>query len=153
MLQQTPPSALPTRSSKFEILRAWLPAASTCLLLSAYSCKSGPLAPALDLSFRDKLDHFCVYGLLAILVLQALPPKLQGTGRWLAAFALVSLFGLWDETLQHFNSARTGDPLDWLADSLGALTAVILYTEIPLLRSIANWSPSQLLQYAKRPAV
>ena len=126
-------------------LRAWLPVGLAFLLLSLYSTKSGPTAPELSLSWRDKVDHFCVYGLLAILVLQALPHRLKGTARWLCAFTLVSLFGMWDETLQHFNAARTGDPLDWLADSLGALTAVILYTECPFLRTIANWRPVRRL--------
>ncbi|MBK1876748.1 VanZ family protein [Pelagicoccus mobilis] len=130
-------------------LRAWLPPLLTCALLSAYSCKTGPIAPEIDFSLRDKLDHFCVYGLLAILVLRALPNRFEGTTRWLTAFALVSLFGMWDETLQHFNSARTGDPLDWFADSLGALTAVVLYTEIPLLRAVANWQPSLGPNHAK----
>ena len=101
------------------------------------------------MSFRDKVDHFCVYGLIAVPVLNALPDRLQGTARWLTAFAIVSLFGLWDETLQHFNPARTGDPLDWLADSLGALTAVILYSELPILRSIANWSPAHAFRPQK----
>lgn len=148
-----PANATSSSPAKLAALRAWLPAALTCILLSAYSCKSGPAAPDLALSWQDKLDHFCVYGLLAILALQALPPRLQGTARWLTAFALASLFGMWDETLQHFNPARTGDPLDWLADSLGALTAVILYTEVPFLRSLANWTPLHSTKKAKRPVV
>nr|WP_246462659.1 VanZ family protein [Pelagicoccus albus] len=97
----------------------------------------------IELSFRDKVDHFCVYGLLGLLVLRALPARIQGTKRWLFAFLLVSCFGLWDEFLQHFNPSRTGDPLDWLADSLGALTAIVLYSAIPPLRALANWRPFQ----------
>lgn len=83
------------------------------------------------------------------MVLQALPERLQGTARWLSAFAIVSLFGLCDETLQHFNPARTGDPLDWLADSLGALTAVVIYTAMPFARSIADWKPATNLRPQK----
>ncbi|MBD5782608.1 VanZ family protein [Pelagicoccus sp. NFK12] len=109
-------------------------------MLSAYSIKSGPTAPIINLSWRDKVDHFCVYGLLAVLVFQALPERVQGTKRWLIAFVAVSAFGLWDETLQHFNPARTGDPLDWLADSLGALTAVVICAAFPSAQKWATWN-------------
>lgn len=125
----------------FAAIRPWLPIVAACTLLSAYSAKDGAPAPMLALSWRDKVEHFLVFGLLATLVIQALPGQIQGTRRWLIAFAMVSAFGLWDETIQHFNPARTGDPLDWLADSLGALTAVVLYSAVPWTRSIAHWSP------------
>lgn len=119
----------------------WIPVILACGLLSAYSAKSGDTAAMIQLSWRDKVDHFGVYGLLAVLVLRALPASLQGSGRWLTAFVLVSGFGFCDEWIQYQNPARTGDPLDWLADSLGALSAVVLYTTIPWIRAIANWSP------------
>lgn len=107
--------------------------------------KSGSHAPMPALTYRDKIEHFSVYALLGILILQALPLRLHGPPRWLTAFAIASLFGLLDETLQHFNPARTGDPLDWLADSLGALLAVVAYTSIPCFRALVNWSPISLL--------
>lgn len=137
----SPSASSPNRSNPPSRLRAWLPIALTFALLSSYSCKNGPIAPDLEFTWGDKIDHFCVYALIAVLVIRALPGDLQRTTRWLTAFVIVSLFGMWDETLQHFNPARTGDPLDWFADSLGALTAVILYSELPLARRIANWTP------------
>lgn len=130
-------------------LRPWAPIALACCLLSAYSTRSGAPAPILDLSWRDKVDHFCVYALLGALVFQALPARIAGTPRWLLAFALVSAFGLWDETLQHFNVARTGDPLDWLADSLGALCAAALCSAFPTLRKIAGWRCLPILSKQK----
>lgn len=132
-------------------LRPWVPILVACALLSAYSAKSGSPAPLIELSWRDKVDHFCVYGLLATLVFQALPSHLQGTRRWLCAFALTSAFGIWDETLQHFNPARTGDPLDWFADSLGALAAVVLCSAFPCVQKLAAWSCFSLRQKEKRP--
>lgn len=124
-----------------QTLRSWTPIALACILLTAYSGKDGPTAPVLALSWRDKLDHFFVYALLATLVYQALPTKLRGTQRWFTAFILVSAFGIWDETLQHFNPARTGDPLDWLADSLGALVAAVFCSAFPPFLKLASLSP------------
>ncbi|EDY81969.1 hypothetical protein VDG1235_1589 [Verrucomicrobiia bacterium DG1235] len=110
-------------------------------MITAYSTKTGYIAPPLDFTLRDKVDHFAVYGLLAILAYQALPARLVGPRRWLTAFLLISSFGLCDEVIQHYNPYRTGDPLDWFADSLGALLAVVLYSSLPWLRAIANWRP------------
>lgn len=133
------------------ILRTWAPIIIVCVLLTAYSNKSGSPAPMLDLSWRDKLDHFCVYGLLSVLVFQALPSNFRNLKRWLTAFILVSAFGMWDETVQHFNPARTGDPLDWLADSLGALTAVVLCSSFPSLQRLAAFKPLNLIRTQKSP--
>ncbi|MDQ8187277.1 VanZ family protein [Pelagicoccus sp. SDUM812002] len=99
----------------------------------------------IELSWRDKVDHFIVYSLLAALVFQALPVRIEGTRRWLFCFVLVSGFGLWDECLQHFNPARTGDPLDWLADSVGALLAAVACSAFPKIRKLANWNCTSTL--------
>lgn len=120
--------------------RLWLPIVATCSLLTIYSSMHRGIAPEIALSFRDKLDHFAVFALIATLILKALPRKLQGTQRWLIAFALTSAFGLCDEIVQHFNPSRTGDPLDWFADSLGALAAVVAYTAFKSYRRLADWA-------------
>lgn len=122
-------------------LRAWSPILAACALLTLYSVLQRGTAPELELSFYDKLEHFAVYALLATLVLRALPARIEGSSRWLLAFALASAFGLSDEMLQHFNPSRTGDPLDWLADSLGALFAVVAYTAFRPYRRLVDWSP------------
>ncbi len=139
-----------TSGGSLQRFRRWAPIVATCVLLSAYSCKDGSPAPMISLTWRDKIDHFSVYGLLALLVFQALPTSLQGVKRWLCAFSLVSAFGLWDETLQFFNPARTGDPLDWLADSLGALAAVVTCSAIPNIQKLANWSPFAFFSKTKK---
>lgn len=131
--------------------RPWLPVLAAFAFLTAYSMKTGGRAPLPDLTFRDKIDHFSVYGLLGILTLQALPAGLHRTARWLLAFAIVSAFGICDEVLQHFNPARTGDPLDWFADSVGALLAVACYSAFPWLRALADWSPIQGFRPQKGP--
>ncbi len=138
-----------SRKDFLALIRPWAPILLTCALLSAYSTRSGSPAPELHLSWRDKIDHFCVYGLLATLVFQALPTRLAGMSRWLTAFAIVSAFGIWDEILQYFNPARSGDPLDWLADSIGALTAVVLCSSFPSVRKLVSWKCFTILSQQK----
>ena len=72
----------------------------------------------------DKFAHFVVYGLLGTLVCRL------GRGWRAAAGALVvvSAFGASDEWHQSFVPGRVTDFGDWLADTLGAATAVALYS-------------------------
>ena len=70
----------------------------------------------------DKVVHFLVFGLLATLIVRA-----PGLGRaWLAVLA-VSVFGAGDEIRQGFTPGRSMAVADWVADALGALTAVACY--------------------------
>jgi VanZ family protein len=71
----------------------------------------------------DKLAHASVFGLLATLVLRALP-----THHPIWAVLIVSLFGATDELHQHFTPGRSMDVLDWVADTIGAVVAVSFYT-------------------------
>ncbi len=68
----------------------------------------------------DKLYHASNFGVLAALLYLA-------TGRvWLAA-SLASLYGVLDEVHQAFVPGRSSDAGDWLADTTGALIAVLLF--------------------------
>jgi VanZ family protein len=102
--------------------RGWLWPAALALLILAASHRStlaGPRVPGLD-----KAVHFAVYGLLGTLVCR------QGRG-WRAAgwsALAVSAFGATDEWHQSFVPGRSTELADWLADTLGAATAVALYT-------------------------
>lgn len=93
--------------------------ATTILIASSFSRVAAP--PIVDF---DKLAHFSVFGLLASLV-----ARIEYPGRrvwW--ALLIVSLFGLSDEIHQSFTPGRDVELLDWVADTLGALTAVTAYT-------------------------
>lgn len=70
----------------------------------------------------DKLAHFSVFGLMATLVLRQV-----GIRRWWLALLLVSAFGASDEIHQSFTPGRSADFRDWVADTLGAATAIGLY--------------------------
>ena len=79
------------------------------------------------LSF-DKLAHFGVFGLLATTIARLEPAK-----RWpllgpLWAIILVSVYGMATEIVQGlFTSIRSMEYADWVADTLGAAVAVVLY--------------------------
>ena len=71
----------------------------------------------------DKAAHFAVFGLLATLVARSgFRPSRMG---W--AVLIVSLFGLTDEWHQGSIPGRSMEDYDWIADTLGAITAVVLY--------------------------
>jgi VanZ family protein len=78
------------------------------------------------LSF-DQLAHFGVFGLLATTIV-----RLERAGRWpllgpLWAIVLVSVYGMAVEILQSFTPTRSMEYGDWVADTLGAALAVVLY--------------------------
>jgi VanZ family protein len=83
----------------------------------------------------DKVAHFAVYGLLASLVCRL------GRG-WRAAAGgvlVVSAFGVTDEWHQRFVPGRTCDVKDWMADTGGAVLAVVLYTAWPRYRALLEF--------------
>lgn len=71
----------------------------------------------------DKLAHFCVYGLLATMIVRA---RFRGIGP-AATIVIVSIFGLTDEWHQYYTPGRSCDVMDWVADTAGAALAVGLY--------------------------
>ena len=75
----------------------------------------------------DKLAHFGVFGLLATTV-----ARLDAAPHWrllgpLWAIILVSVYGMGIEMLQSFTPMRSMEYADWVADTLGAALAVVLY--------------------------
>ena len=96
---------------------------------------------------QDKLAHATVYGLLGVLLLGALP---QSAGRYswrqITVSALIaSLYGMSDELHQSFVPGRSAEVGDWLADSAGALIAVVLFAWLVrrrLLFSAVTGTPS-----------
>lgn len=86
----------------------------------------------------DKLVHFTVYALLgALFVLPLAGGRLSGVTLKTAAAALLLsvLYGLSDEWHQSFTPNRTSDPMDVVADALGAgagVLAVLLLSVVVL---------------------
>ncbi len=101
--------------------RAWLwPViiAALIFLASTRSELAGPSVPG-----TDKVAHFAVYGLLGTLVVRL---GRRPRAAWIA-LVLVSLYGVSDEWHQSFTPGRSVEFADWLADTLGAALAIVLY--------------------------
>lgn len=117
-----------------------------CLLAGTITLCSGfPAAlPTFDLFQVDKIGHFGAYGALATTMV-----RIAAVRRWVFlggwwAMLLASAYGLGDEFRQSLtHGIRQYDLDDWVADTVGAITAVVLYLkwggyrqlmEMPLVR-------------------
>jgi VanZ family protein len=106
--------------------KAWpLVFAALIFIASERPAPSGP-----DVAGTDKAVHFVVYGVLATMTCRL------GNGWPAAARAVLATacFGALDEWHQSFVPARSAEFADWIADTLGAIVAVILYTAWPRYR-------------------
>jgi VanZ family protein len=72
----------------------------------------------------DKLFHAAAYGVLGLLAMLALPPAVGRWRRIVLAVLIASGYGATDELHQRYVRGRSSDPLDWLADTVGAGVAV-----------------------------
>ena len=79
----------------------------------------------------DKIGHFGVFGLLGILIARTQPPR-----RWWLGFLLASAYGGADEWRQSFTPGRFVEFADWIADTLGALVGVTVYSRWTWFRKI-----------------
>ena len=85
----------------------------------------------------DHTAHFLGYGLLGALVLRALAAaRWHGVSPRAAALAwlVCAVYGATDEWHQAYVPGRTPALDDWLADALGAATAVIGLAAVALIR-------------------
>lgn len=76
-----------------------------------------------------KLGHFTGYGILAFWAYRAFSNshrKILNENWFLAAFGLVVLIAVIDETNQSFNAARTGSIYDVILDCSGAVTILTI---------------------------
>ncbi len=113
------------RRSRLAPALLWSAAALYAGLIFLLSAQTDPL-PALTSRVSDKLLHLVEYGGLAALLATALGASSRAWGRALAlALVLASLYGASDELHQSFVPGRDCDPLDWVADTLGAACGVL----------------------------
>jgi VanZ family protein len=99
------------------------------LLMGAVFFASGRSEVAApQVSGIDKVGHFVVYAWLGVLLVR-IPAvaSLRPFGVW-SAVVIASLYGLTDEFHQSFTPGRSVELADWITDTVGALTAVIVYT-------------------------
>lgn len=108
----------------------WAYATALTIVIVVASGRSSVAAP--DIVDIDKVAHFAIFGLLATLVARA--GFAESQMGW--AVLIVSLFGLTDEWHQSFTPGRSVEVYDWIADTLGAITAVALYRYVGWYRRI-----------------
>src|ERR1017187_64982 len=130
------PSSLLIMMARRKVL-AWLPAilwAGTLFFLSAQSSLPS-IAPAVP-DF-DKVEHFGVYGLLGILVIDAVrrSTTLALPKAVLVAILITSAYGASDEFHQWFVPNRSCDVWDWTADTFGGILGVAVYAAYESRRS------------------
>ncbi|MEO8070787.1 MAG: VanZ family protein [Acidobacteriota bacterium] len=94
-----------------------------------FAASSIPDMTSLPGNVSDKTGHFTGYAILGALVVWALAgARAAGlsAGAGLRALAISVAYGASDETHQRFVHGRSPALDDWLADSLGAATAIVL---------------------------
>lgn len=123
--ERTPgaPSGSQTATPRSAASKWTPPIVWTAIILIGTSWPSISVGPDVIIGF-DKVVHFGMYGVLAVLVMRAL-----GTASSLRAAVLVvlalSAFGAADEWHQGFINGRSASLYDWIADSLGACCGVL----------------------------
>jgi VanZ family protein len=107
--------------SQFRRLDPWLPPLllmGVIFFLSAQPSLDSGLG-AVDLVGR-KVLHFAEYALLCFLWWRAFATVTDSGRAALAAFLVTSGYAATDEVHQAFVEGRTGTPVDWAIDSVGA---------------------------------
>lgn len=99
------------------------------LIMAAVFFASGQsdiAAPDVGISL-DKIAHFAVFGALATSIVRIHVFADRGVKGAVFAWLLVAGFGAMDEWRQSFTPGRSVEFADWVADALGAATAVGMY--------------------------
>ncbi|HEX5521149.1 MAG TPA: VanZ family protein [Longimicrobiaceae bacterium] len=103
-------------------LRPWAPAVLWAAALFAVSARA---TLPIDLhSGSDKLAHFGAYLILGLALGFA---RVRTGASFYIVLALGVLYGASDEFHQSFVPGRSADVADWIADSLGVLSGLLLH--------------------------
>ena len=113
-----------------KFLRFWLPVLVYVALIFAASSVHGLRPPQLIGSFSDKAAHAVEYGILGFLLVRAIRGSElleRSLPAGLVALIVGMAVGLTDELYQAYVPGRQSDPLDFLADSIGLVVAVVVF--------------------------
>jgi VanZ family protein len=103
----------------FRKINPWLPPAAWALCILLASSIPGDDIPRQEILGLDKMVHLGLYGILGGLLNRTRLSFLQALG-------LASVFGMIDELYQNLTPQRSPDPMDWLADVIGACAGILL---------------------------
>jgi VanZ family protein len=104
--------------------RAWSLAGAWALVIFALSSVPGRKLPAVHIfANSDKVAHLFIYAVLGLLCFAASRRTWNTRTAWLvlAASLLGLAYGITDELHQLYVPGRSADPLDVVADGIGAL--------------------------------
>jgi VanZ family protein len=87
----------------------------------------GSSLPEVDIPLVDKWAHMILFGIFSLLLLCAYPSR---NIRWLlAVFTITLFFGWLVEYIQgHYVPNRSQDNMDTLADAVGGIIGILLFT-------------------------
>jgi VanZ family protein len=117
-----------------------------CIALTIFLVSGTSKLATPDLGFDfsyDKLAHLLVFGLLATAVLRIPQFFEQGWKGACLTICIVSIYGALDEYHQSFTVARYVELDDWIADTVGASLASILYLKWHCYRNFLEWRPAK----------
>ena len=96
-------------------------------MAAIFGASSLPTLPRVVRDTSDLLLHFLAYAGLALLVIRAVASGRWDRltrGSWYRAWAITAGYGVTDEIHQWFVPGRYSSVSDWIADALGAATAL-----------------------------
>ncbi|MEO0508228.1 MAG: VanZ family protein [Verrucomicrobiota bacterium] len=122
--------------------RAWLWPILLAVTIFTLSGTARLATPDISFQFsKDKIGHFLVFGLLATSILRIPCIRQLGWHGAIITAAITIAYGGFDEFRQSFTPGRQVEFADWIADSLGAVVAVIIYQLDTPYRQALEWSP------------
>lgn len=110
--------------------RRWLPPfiwAAIILIVTSIPSPELTVVEPYAFAGADKIVHAALYGVLGWLAARASLRFGFNFGAAALTFASVAVFGAADEWHQQFVIGRLADPVDWIADVLGAAFGMLIF--------------------------
>ena len=125
------------KNYKKYFVQYWLPVLAYMSCITYVSSLSSPeeQLPTLLIPLNDKVIHATEYAILGILCFRAFEKAAGVLGAtYASSFAVITatVFGLSDEIHQSFVPLRQADPLDLLADFIGATIGILIWQRLRL---------------------
>lgn len=110
--------------------KRFIPVVSWALLLFFLSSLTSDSVPTLKIKYEDLVLHFLVYAVFGYFLGMATKPSLRSNALkgFIVAALLGIAFGATDEFHQTFVRGRFATVSDFIADSLGVLAGLSVYT-------------------------
>ena len=111
-------------------LKLWVPVFIWMAIIFTLSSMPGKVIPDVKIPHLDKLAHFVEYFILGFLLIRAFLNSSKGISRTsLVAIAIfiAAGFAVTDELHQAATPNRETDIVDFMFDSIGAATGILLY--------------------------